>query len=47
MTVGVRMSPELRDKLQAMADKEMRSLSNLILKTLTEYVREQEEKPKK
>jgi predicted DNA-binding protein len=29
-TVGIRMTKELRDKLQAMADKDSRSLSDYI-----------------
>ncbi len=40
MTVGVRMTPEMRDRLREIADKEMRTLSNLILKILTEYLTE-------
>ncbi len=47
MTVGVRMTPEMREKLQKIADKEMRSLSNLILKILVEYLQQQKEKPSK
>ena len=43
MTVGVRMTPEMKDKLQKIADKEVRSLSNLILRILTEYL-EQDKK---
>ena len=38
MTVGVRMTEEMKDKLQKIADDEMRSLSNLVLKILTEYL---------
>lgn len=41
MTVGVRMTPEMRDRLKEIADKEMRTLSNLILKILTEYLAKQ------
>jgi predicted DNA-binding protein len=47
MTVGVRMSHEMREKLKKIADKEMRSLSNLILKILTEHLQEYEKSPKK
>jgi predicted DNA-binding protein len=43
MTVGVRMTPEMRDKLKEIADKEMRTLSNLILKILTEYLMSEED----
>ena len=46
MTVGVRMTPEMRSKLKEIADKEMRSLSNLIMKILTEYLQEYEKKAK-
>ena len=42
MPVGIRISPEMRDKLQKIADKEMRPLSNLIKKILTEYLQEYE-----
>ena len=38
MTVGVRLPPEIKDKLQEIADKDMRTLSNLIMKILTEYL---------
>lgn len=47
MTVGVRMSQEMRGKLQKIADEDMRTLSNLILKILTEYLQEYEKKPKR
>ena len=48
VTVGVRMPPELKEDLQKLADQEMRSLSNLIVKLLTECLREDEKnKPKK
>ena len=45
--IGIRLTPEMKEKLQKVADKEMRSLSNLVLKILTEYLAEQEKKPKK
>lgn len=47
MPVGIRISPEMRDKLQKIADKEMRPLSNLIKKILTEYLQEYEKSPPK
>ena len=47
VTVGVRMPKEMRNELQQLADDDMRTLSNLILKILTEYLREQKEKTKK
>jgi len=34
VTVGVRMPQEMKQRLQEMADKEMRSLSNMALKIL-------------
>ena len=40
MTVGVRLPREIKDKLQEIADKDMRTLSNLIMKILTEYLRD-------
>jgi predicted DNA-binding protein len=45
-TVGVRMPPEMKEKLQDIADNEMRSLSNLVLKILAEYLNDNEEKSK-
>ena len=47
VTVGVRMSKEMRSELQQLADDDMRTLSNLILKILTEYLKERKEKPEK
>ena len=47
MTVGVRMPKEMREELQQLADDDMRTLSNLILKILTEYLKELKEKPTK
>ena len=47
VTVGVRMPKEMREELQQLADDDMRTLSNLILKILTEYLKELKEKPKK
>jgi hypothetical protein len=48
VTVGVRMPPELREKLQKQADEEMRSLSNMIVKLLTQCVEDRNaKKPKK
>ena len=46
VSVGVRMAQEMRDKLQEIADEDMRSLSNLILKILTEYLRDLEKTAK-
>ena len=47
MTIGVRMTPEIKENLQKIADKEMRSISNLVLKILTDYLKDYETKPKK
>ena len=41
------IDPQMRDKLQKIADKEMRALSNLIKKILTEYLEEYEKKANK
>jgi len=38
--VGVRLSQEVKDKLQQLADEEHRSLSNLISKILLDYLKE-------
>jgi predicted transcriptional regulator len=38
--VGVRLSREVKDKLQQLADEEHRSLSNLISKILLDYLKE-------
>ena len=45
-TIGVRMPSEMKETLQKIADKEMRSLSNLVLKILSEYLEEYENKAK-
>jgi len=47
VTVGVRMPKEMREELQQLADDDMRTLSNLILKILTEYLKELKEKSTK
>jgi len=47
MTIGVRITPEIKEKLQKIADKEMRSISNLVLKILTDYLNDYEENPPK
>ena len=47
VTVGVRMPKEMREELQQLADDDMRTLSNLILKILTEYLKELKQKPTK
>lgn len=40
-TIAVRVPPEMKNKLQAIADFEMRSLSNLIVKILNDYLESQ------
>lgn len=47
MTIGVRITPEIKEKLQKIADKEMRSISNLVLKILTDYLKDHEKNPPK
>ena len=44
LTISIRMSPEMRDKLQALADKEERTLSWFCMKVLREYLRAAEKK---
>jgi len=36
--VGIRITPEMRRKLQKIADEETRSLSNLVLKILKDFL---------
>jgi predicted transcriptional regulator len=40
VVVGVRLSQDVKDKLQELADEEHRSLSNLISKILLDYLKE-------
>lgn len=47
MTIGVRMTPEIKEKLQKIADEEMRSISNLVLKIMTDYLKDYEKNPSK
>lgn len=42
VTISVRMSPEMRDKLQALADHEERTLSQFCMRILRNYLRERE-----
>jgi predicted transcriptional regulator len=46
VTISIRLTPELRDKLQAIADREERTLSQVCMRILRDYVR-MDEKPKK
>jgi predicted transcriptional regulator len=45
VTVSIRLTPELRNRLQAIADREERTLSQVCMRILRDYVRE-DEKPK-
>jgi predicted transcriptional regulator len=45
VVVGVRLSQDVKDKLQQLADEEHRSLSNLISKILLDYLKVKKEKP--
>jgi predicted transcriptional regulator len=38
-SIAIRVSPDIKKKLQEIAKSEMRSLSNLITKILTEYLK--------
>ena len=42
--VGVRIPSEIKEKLQEIADKETRSLSNLVLKVLKDFLVDYEKK---
>ena len=42
--VGVRIPSEIKEKLQAIADEETRSLSNLVLKVLKDFLADYEKK---
>lgn len=46
-TIAIRVKPEMKAKLQAVADSEMRSLSNLVVKILDEYLDKTKAKPLK
>ena len=46
VVVGVRLSQDVKDKLQQLADEEHRSLSNLISKILLDYLKDSGEKGK-
>lgn len=42
VTISIRMSPEMRDRLQALADSEERTLSQFCMRILRSYLRERE-----
>lgn len=41
--IGIRVTSEFKDQLEAQARKERRSVSNLILKVMEEYLESQKE----
>ena len=41
--IGIRVTKEFKDRLEAQAIKERRNLSNFILNVLTEYLEETED----
>ena len=43
--IGLRVTKEFKEQLEAQAQKERRSVSNLILKVMEDYLKEQQEKP--
>jgi len=46
VTISIRLTPELRDKLQAVADRDERTLSQVCMRILRDYVRD-DEQPRK
>lgn len=46
VVVGVRLSQDVKDKLQELADEEHRSLSNLISKILLDHLKDRGKKGK-
>ncbi len=44
VTVSIRLTPELRSKLQAIADREERTLSQVCMRILRDYVHD-DQKP--
>ena len=43
--IGLRVTKEFKEQLEVQAQKERRSVSNLILKVMEDYLKEQQEKP--
>lgn len=43
--IGLRVTKEFKEQLEAQAQKERRSVSNLILKVMEDYLKEQQEEP--
>ncbi|KKL96200.1 hypothetical protein LCGC14_1846860 [marine sediment metagenome] len=44
--IGIRIAPEMRERLQKIADEETRSLSNLVLKILKDFLANYEKSAK-
>jgi len=44
LTISIRLSPEMRDKLQQLADREERTLSQFCMRILRDYLRGLDEK---
>jgi len=44
--IGIRIAPEMRERLQKIADEETRSLSNLVLKILKDFLANYEKNTK-
>ena len=44
--IGIRIAPEMRERLQKIADEETRSLSNLVLKILKDFLANNEKSAK-
>jgi predicted DNA-binding protein len=44
--IGIRIAPEMRERLQKIADEETRSLSNLVLKILKDFLANYEKSTK-
>ena len=42
--IGIRVTAELRERIQAQAKKEQRNISNFIIKVLTDYLDQVEKK---
>lgn len=43
--IGIRVTNDFKARLEAQAEKERRSVSNLIIKVMEEYLDQQEDQP--
>lgn len=43
--IGIRVANDFKARLEAQAEKERRSVSNLIIKVMEEYLDQQEDQP--